>query len=37
MIKEIPRFNTIPPGTVEGIRLTPPLNFPAKDAAAELT
>jgi hypothetical protein len=37
MINEIERFPAIPPGTDEGITLTPPLNFLAIDAAAELT
>ena len=37
IIIEIPRFAAIPPGIVEGITWTPPLNLAAIEATAELT
>jgi hypothetical protein len=37
IINESERFPAIPPGTEEGITLTPPLNLLAIEAATELT
>jgi len=37
MINEIERFAAIPSGVYEEINCTPPLNFAANEAAAELT